>query len=71
MKHTAAFLALLACLTGAAMAETTQAAPQSRNTGATYPQSSGNQTCTTPNDPAPPASDPSAPQNQVEYGGGG
>lgn len=67
MKNTAAFLVLLGCLTGSAVGETQAVAPQQQRDTATTDQNCTGAT----SDPAPQQMDPSAPQNQVEYGGGG
>lgn len=71
MRPTAAFLILMACLTGSALAETQQATPRQQQTMATT-EANANQQCP-PAAPDPASSDinSTAPQNQVEYGGGG
>ncbi len=80
MRHTAAFLALLACLTGSAVADTHPGAPRQETTASktrrvketsnTPPKA--NQPCTPAKPPvaAPSGPDPTDPQNQVEYRGG-
>ncbi len=83
MRHTAAFLALLACLTGGAVAEThpgarqqqeatVSKARQSKETTATNTSPNAGQPCSPAKPPvaAPAEPDPIASQNQVEYRGG-
>ncbi len=83
MRHTAAFLALLACLTGSAVADTHPGARQqqeatagkarqSKETTAANTSPNAGQPCTPAKLPvaAPAEPDPMAPQDQVEYRGG-
>ncbi len=70
MRNTTAFLVLLGCLSGGAQAQSDAiaSAPKPSKTDSQY--ADGGQPCAAP---APVSStstpDPSAPQNQIEYGG--
>ncbi len=69
MRNTTAFLVLLGCLTGGALAQSDEAVnATSSQTNSKYADAS--QPCAAP---APvstaPTPDASAPQNQIEYGG--
>ncbi len=64
MRHTTAFLVLLGCLSGTAVAEIQHTLPANTELSEVY-ASGDNQPCSVPvREP-----DPDAPQNQIEYGG--
>ncbi len=67
MRNTTAFLVLLGCLTGGALAQSDDSTSTTRPP-ANSEYADASQPCTAPA-PVAPESDPSAPQNQIEYGG--
>src|SRR5512146_2195257 len=70
MRHTAAFLGLLGCLAGGAAGATRQSAPQQQEQTVRKTEPQRRQPCAEVTMPAP-EGDWAAPQNRIEYGGGG